>query len=96
MRKFETKGITEILNTVMREEGLAIPLMEYRAAQAWTTVMGKAIADYTTDVKVKNGILYAKVNSAPLRQNLQMMHNNIAQKINQHLGAQVLTDVKLL
>ncbi len=96
MKRFETKGIAEILNTVMREEGLAIPLMEYRAVQAWTTVMGNAIASYTTDIKAKNGILYVKVNSAPLRQNLQMMHNNIAQKINHYLGAQVLTDVKLL
>ena len=59
-------------------------------------VVGEAIARYTSDLRIRNGILYAKVSSAPLRQNLQMAHKNIADKINAHVGSHVLTDVKFV
>ncbi len=96
MKRFNTEGISDILGKFLREEGLEIPLMEHRALQAWPEVMGQAIARYTSDLRIHNGILYVKVCSAPLRQNLQMTHKSIAEKINAHVGSHVLTDVKFV
>lgn len=96
MKKYNTEGISNILGRFLREEGLETPLLEHRALQAWPEVVGEAIARYTSDLRIRNGILYAKVNSAPLRQNLQMAHKNIADKINAHVGSHVLTDVKFV
>lgn len=96
MRRFETEDISTILNKVMREEGLETPMLEQRALRAWPEVMGQAIARYTSDVKIRNGILFVKVNSAPLRQNLQMTHKRIAEKINTHVGSYILTDVRFI
>ena len=96
MKKFKTESISDILGKFLREEGLETPLLEHRALQAWPAVMGEAITRYTSDLKIRNGILYVKVSSAPLRQNLQMAHKTIAEKINTHVGSHVLTDVRFV
>ena len=96
LKELNTEGISNILGRFLREEGLETPLLEHRALQAWPEVVGEAIARYTSDLRIRNGILYAKVSSAPLRQNLQMAHKNIADKINAHVGSHVLTDVKFV
>ncbi|MDY3892030.1 MAG: DUF721 domain-containing protein [Bacteroidaceae bacterium] len=96
MKKFQTKGISAILNQVIREEGLEIPMLEQRALRAWPEVMGEAIGRYTSDIKIHNGILYVKITSAPLRQNLQMTHKRIAEMINAHVGSHILSDVRFV
>ncbi len=96
MKRFNTEGISDVLGKFLREEGLETPLLEHRAMQAWPEVMGQAIARYTSDLRIRNGILYVKVSSAPLRQNLQMAHKGIADKINAHVGSHVLTDVRMV
>ena len=96
MKRFNTEGISDILGKFLREEGLEIPLLEHRALRAWPEVMGQAIARYTSDLRIRNGILYVQVSSAPLRQNLQMAHKSIADKINNHVGSHVLTDVRMV
>lgn len=96
MKRFDTEGISDILGKFLREEGLEIPLLEHRALRAWPEVMGQAISRYTSDLRIRNGILYVKVSSAPLRQNLQMAHKSVAEKINAYVGSRVLTDVKFM
>lgn len=96
MKKYTTASISDVLGQFLRDEGLETPLLEHRAIQAWPEVMGQAIARYTSDLRIRNGVLYVKVSSAPLRQNLQMAHKNIAERINAHVHSHVLSDVRLV
>ncbi len=96
MKKYNTAGIADVLSKYLRDEGLETPLLEYRALQAWPEVVGQAISRYTTDLHIRNGILYVKVSSAPLRQNLQMGHKDIAERINAHVKSHVLSDVRFV
>lgn len=96
MKKYTTVSISDVLGQFLRDEGLETPLLEHRAIQAWPEVMGQAIARYTSDLRIRNGVLYVKVSSAPLRQNLQMAHKNIAERINAHVHSHVLSDVRLV
>lgn len=96
MKKYATASIADVLGQFLRDEGLETPLLEHRAIQAWPEVMGQAIARYTSDLRIRNGVLYVKVSSAPLRQNLQMAHKNIAERINAHVHSHVLSDVRLV
>lgn len=80
----------------LRSEGLETPLMEYRIVQAWEAVMGKTISKYTSELYVRNGILHVRLKSPALKQNLLMMHREMARKLNEHVGSQVITDVSLI
>ena len=55
--------------------------------------MGEVISRYTRQVFVKDGKLQVQLTSPSLRQNLMMEHKRIAQKLNDHVGAYVVSDV---
>ena len=83
----------DALLSFLREEGLETPLLEYRITQAWPEVMGSVISRYTRQVFVREGKLQVQLTSAPLRQNLMMEHKRIAQRLNDHVGSYVISDV---
>ncbi len=55
--------------------------------------MGEVIGRYTRQVFVKDGKLQVQLTSPSLRQNLMMEHKRIAQKLNDHVGTYVISDV---
>ena len=89
----KSQPVHDILLAWLRAEGLETPLLEYRVVQAWPEVMGEVISRYTRQVFVKDGKLQVQLTSPSLRQNLKMEHKRIAQKLNDHVGAYVVSDV---
>ena len=89
----KSQPVHDILLAWLRAEGLETPLLEYRVVQAWPEVMGEVISRYTRQVYVKDGKLQVQLTSPSLRQNLMMEHKRIAQKLNDHVGAYVVSDV---
>ena len=53
------------------------------------------ITRYTGEKFIKNQTLYVKITNPALRQDLSMMRTRIVQRINQTVGSQVITDVKV-
>ena len=87
------KTMQDVLLAFLREEGLETPLLEYRVTQAWPEVMGDVINRYTKQVRVRDGKLHVQISSSALRQNLIMEHKRITQKLNDHVGSFVISDV---
>lgn len=88
-----SQPLHDVLLAYLRSQGLETPLLEYRVTQAWPEVMGDVISRYTKQVFVRDGKLHVQITSAPLRQNLLMEHKRIAQKLNDHVGSYVISDV---
>ena len=61
MRRKNTEQIDCILNRFLRNEGLETPLNEYRLVNAWSEVMGAAVARYTGKVYIYNRTLYVEL-----------------------------------
>lgn len=93
MRRSNAQSLTEILRQFVREEGLETPLNQYRLVQAWAQVMGEGINRYTQDIFIKNQTLFVKISSAVLRNDLHMSRATLVQRLNDHVGAQVITDI---
>lgn len=93
MIKTNIVSLQDALWAYLRAEGLETPLLEYRITQAWPEVMGGMISRYTKQVFIREGKLHVQLTSAPLRQNLMMEHKRIAQKLNDHVGSYVISDV---
>lgn len=86
-------SLHDLLNLYLRENGLETPLLQYRVEQAWPEVMGEVVSRYTREVFVREGKLHVRLVSPGLRQNLQMEHRRIAQKLNERVGQYVISDV---
>lgn len=95
MRRGEIKSIAEIVRATCREEGLETPLNEYRLIQAWPQVLGKAVQAYTKELRIYNQVLFVKVTSSVLRQELLMNRKSLVRRLNEHVKAQVITDIVL-
>ena len=95
MFRREVKSINDLLNMYLRHEGLETPLLQKRAIDAWDNLMGDMITRYTGEKFIKNQTLYVKIINPALRQDLSMMKTRIVQLINQAVGSQVITDVKV-
>lgn len=62
---------------------------------AWMTLLGNGVKSYTRRVTFKNGILYAELTSAVLREELSYGKSKIISMINEELGREVVKDVVL-
>jgi len=93
MQRRKAQSIGQLLRDYLRQEGLETPLNEHRLLEAWGTVMGDMVNRQTTDLSVRNGILYVSLKSPILRQELMLNRDMLAQKLNRHVGAQVITDI---
>lgn len=88
--------IGQLVREFLREESLETPLAEYRAQQAWTSVVGMGIERYTRSVRVKGGTMYVELKSPALRSNLLLGRAGLVQRINQEVGTDVITNIVLL
>ena len=82
-----------LVRQFLREEGLETPYNEYRLIEAWPEVMGQGIANYTSDLHIRNGVLYVRLRSSVLRQELMASRRQLAQRLNDCVGAQVIENI---
>lgn len=95
MKRGGIKSISELVLATCREEGLETPLNEHRLIKAWSQILGPAVNNYTKELFIKNQILYVQLTSSVLRQELMMNRKILVRRLNDHVGAQVITDIVL-
>ena len=95
MFKRSVLPLDDIVNQLLRQEGLETPLNERRLIDAWETVAGATIARYTTEKFIRNQVLHVKIDNPALRQDLSMMHTQITRRLNDAVGSSVISDVRV-
>ena len=93
MRRSNSEHISDILQRYLREEGLETPLNQHRLINSWGDVMGQGILRYTGDIFIKNQTLYVQIRSSVLKQDLMMSRQALVKRLNEHINAQVITDI---
>ena len=94
MFRRDVKKIDGLLMQFLRSAGLETPLLQRRLMAAWGEVMGDMIAKYTEKTFIDNQTLVVKINNSALRAELSMMRSDIVNRLNQHVGARVIVDVR--
>ncbi len=93
MKRKNAEPIGKILQRFLRQESLESPLNEQRLISAWPEVLGPAMAAYTSELYIKNQILYVHLTSAALRQELMMGRDLLVRSLNKKVGATVITNI---
>ena len=94
MFKREVLQIDDILNRYLRQEGLETPLLQKRVMDAWGTVVGKTVENYTENKFIKNQTLFIKIVNPALRQNLSMMRHQLIKRLNDEVHSIVITAIR--
>ena len=95
MFKRQVQKIDGILQMILREQGLEIPLQQKRVIDQWEVVTGKIVSKYTAEKFIKNQTLYVKITNPALRQDLTMMRHQLVKRLNESVGALVIVDIRL-
>ena len=93
MKRNNTEQIGDVLRQFLRQQGLETPLNEYRLVDAWKDVVGPVINRYTTNLFIKNQILYVRLSSSVIRQELMMGREMLIRNLNAQVGSQVIVNI---
>lgn len=94
MFRKKVEPISDILQRLLRQGGLETPLMQKRVVDAWEEVAGAVVARYTAEKFIRNQTLFVKITNPALRQDLSMMRSDLCQKLNDRVGAFVISEVR--
>jgi len=93
MKRSNTELLGDIIRRYLRLEGLETPLNEYRLVDAWKDVVGPAVTRYTTNLYIRNQVLYVHLASSVVRQELMMAREMLVRDLNAQVGSQVIVDI---
>lgn len=96
MKRNNTEKLGDVIRKLLRQEGLETPLNEHRLIESWRDVVGQAIYKYTTNIYIKNQVLYVNISSSVVRQELQMCREILIKNLNAQVGSQVIVDIKFI
>lgn len=94
MRK-QPEQMGDLLQQVLGGTKIGQGLDEMHAVAACYELLGDAISVYIKEATVRNGTLYLRLDSAPLRHELFMSRDKLIKQINSKLGVQVVHDIHL-
>ena len=93
MRKRNTESLRDIIGQVLKTNHLDKQLNEKRLIEAWPKVLGENIMKYTSDLYIKNKVLYVSLNSSVLRHDLFISREEIKTSLNKNVGAEVINNI---
>jgi predicted nucleic acid-binding Zn ribbon protein len=87
--------MSDILNGFLRANGLEMPLKQHRLVNAWDEVVGSVVARYTEEKSIRNQTLWVKISSPAVRAEVQMQRTRFVEELNNKVGGQVITDIRV-
>ena len=91
-----SQSFKQAFSKFLKNEKLEQKFLEKKLIHSWSTIMGEPIAKRTSQVFIKNKVLFVKLTSAPLKQELTMAKHKVLQLMEEKLGSQIVEDIRFL
>lgn len=88
--------IREVIEELIAAYHIGDKLNQAKVIGLWDQVVGKMIARETKHLYIKNKILYVKLNSPALRQELGYARTKLVKMLNKAAGTEVISDIAFL
>lgn len=95
-RKAEMSTVGEALHQLLDTYQLKAKYEQTQLIQSWERLMGHPIARRTDKLYINNRVLYVKLSSAPLKQELNMSRSKILSLFLREFGEAIVEDVVFL
>jgi hypothetical protein len=89
----EEQRISDLIRQFVASNGKDDLFWERKVLSIWPSVMGDYIANNTSSVSIKQGVLYVKVLNASLRFELNTSRSLIIKKLNDAVGGEVVKSI---
>lgn len=88
-------SIGDVLKEIIQVNKLQSGMDQVLVKEAWISLMGKGVNNYTKNVLLKGNTLYVELTSAVLREELSYGKDKIIKMINDELRRELITAVVL-
>lgn len=92
-RTHEDEPLSEVLQHIIKGYRLDRKIDALDIIASWKKVMGPGVANYTIDVAYKKEVLYVKLSSAVLREELSYGKSKIIKLINEDIGKESIKEI---
>ena len=90
------KNFRSAFNQFLKEENLDHTYKQKQLIANWEKIMGKTIASRTNKIFFREGILFIKLSSAPLKQELINSRDKFQDLIEKELGKGEIREIRFL
>lgn len=94
-RDADPRSMKDVLSDFVDKNKLQKGMDKINVADAWTAVMGPAIAKYTTQTKLDGSRLIVQLSSSVLREELGYGNKRIIANLNEALGRELIDKLVL-
>ena len=91
----ENIKIDRLIKSYIKENNLENGLENIEVNNLWHETMKNGVANYTTDLTLKNGTLYIKLKSSALREELSYGKEKIIKLLNEKLKQELIKKIVL-
>ena len=91
----ENIKIDRLIKSYIKENNLENGLENIEVNNLWHETMKNGVANYTTDLNLKNGTLYIKLKSSALREELSYGKEKIIKLLNEKLKKDLIKKIVL-
>ena len=92
---FDVKPLGELIKEFYEQHRGSDYLVEVKAINSWTKVVGPFIASHTIDLSIKNHVLFVRVDSDALRNELGYSKSLLIRNLNEMVGKEVISEIVL-
>lgn len=95
MRRSETVKIREIVQAILKEQGIEGKMAENRLLNSWNELLGKTIANSTQEIYINNNTLFVHLRSSVIRHQLMMIKPDLIKRLNEKAGVDIIENIVL-
>lgn len=93
MRRTKTMLMGDLLEEFFKRPHIAAKVAEGRLPDTWREVVGERAADLTTELRLENHILHARIQSSVLRSELFYQRDALRDELNHRSGVRLINAV---
>jgi hypothetical protein len=93
MGRTNDKSLKEAIEQMLNVYKLRRKFDETSLIAAWPELMGKAVANRTSQLYIRDRKLFIRIESSVLKNELVMIRSEIVKRMNEKAGSSVLDDV---
>ena len=96
MRRKNEQSIGDVLKDMFKEYGLERKYEQAEIGHIWGKLLGPSVANVTRKVTLKNGLLTVYLDSGLVKHELGMMRTRLIKALNDEVGKELITDIRLI
>ena len=96
MSRTNDKSMKEAIEQMLNVYKIKRKFEETSVVAHWDELVGKSVANRTKEIYIHNKRLFLKIESSVIKNEIQLMHSQIIQKINEKAGTELIEEIIFL